>query len=329
MNLKKYSVKGMTNMEYRKLGRTGLEVSRLCFGGLTIGPLQANLELNEGAKILEYAFERGVNFIDTAQLYDTYKYIKKVLENTSKNDIIIATKSYAYSESTAEESLSKALKEIGRDYIDIFLLHEQESEHTLRGHYEALKYFIKMKEKGFIRAVGISTHNIAAVNAALEYDEIEVIHPLVNKQGLGIGDGTIGEMLGAINKAKNKGIGIYGMKSLGGGNLLKSIDEAFEFVLGLDELDSIAVGMQSIEEVTANICRFNGDPIPHDINKMLSLKERNLHIDSWCKRCGECIKGCKSKALSIGEDQLIVDKSRCVLCGYCSYYCPEFCIKVV
>lgn len=316
-------------MEYRSLGKTGLEVSRLCFGGLTIGPLQANLQLDEGASVIKYALENGVNFIDTAELYDTYKYINKALENTSKNDIIIATKSYSYSKDTAEKSLSKALKELDRDYIDIFLLHEQESSHTLRGHYEALNYFVKMKEKGFIRAVGISTHNISGVNGALEYDEIEVIHPIVNKKGLGINDGTIVEMMEAIKKAKANGIGIYGMKPLGGGNLLKSIDEAFDFVLSLDTLDSIAVGMQSVEEVSANICRFNGEKIPKNIEEELSIKNRKLHIDKWCKACGKCLDGCKSSALSIDEDKLIVDRSRCILCGYCSYYCPEFCIKVV
>ncbi len=316
-------------MEKKKLGNTGISVSKLCFGALTIGPLQANLPLDEGAKVIREAIDRGVNFIDTAQLYETYEYINRALTPNIKNNIVISTKSYAYSKKTAEESLKEALEKLNRDYIDIFLLHEQESEHTIRGHYEALEYFIKMKEKGIIRAVGISTHNIAAVKAANEYEEIEVIHPIINKNGLGIQDGNVEDMIKALEISKEKGKGIYGMKPLGGGNLISSIDECFDFVLNLDFLDSIAVGMQRVEEVIANVNRFEEKIVPKEIKEKLRKQNRKLHIDYWCKRCGKCVRNCKFDALKIENDKLIVDRDRCVLCGYCSSYCPEFCIKVV
>ena len=54
-------------MEYRVLGSTGLRVSRICFGSLTMGKLQANLPLAQGSALREYAFESGINFIDTAE----------------------------------------------------------------------------------------------------------------------------------------------------------------------------------------------------------------------------------------------------------------------
>jgi aryl-alcohol dehydrogenase-like predicted oxidoreductase len=184
-------------MEYRVLGNTGIKVSRMCFGGLTVGPLQANLPIEVGAEVIAEAFNRGVNFIDTAQLYKTYPYIKRALEICEKKDIVIASKSYAYDEETAKKSLDEALTELNRDTIDIFLLHEQESEHTLRGHYEALKYYLKMKELGIIRAIGISTHTIRAVEAAAKMEEIDVIHPIINIKGIGIQDGSRDEMLKA------------------------------------------------------------------------------------------------------------------------------------
>ncbi len=316
-------------MEYNILGKSGIKVSKLCFGALTIGPLQANLPVDKGSMVINEAIDRGVNFIDTAQLYKTYPYIKRALCSDNAKDIVVATKSYAYSSETAEESLKEAMEELNRDYIDIFLLHEQENEYTLKGHYEALKYFVKMKEKGFIRAVGISTHTVAAVKAVLKFDEIDVIHPLINKNGLGIMDGTAGDMVEALKEAKAINKGIYGMKPLGGGNLLNSIDECFDFVLNLPFLDSIAVGMQRTEEVVANVLRFNGEKIPEEISSQLSRKNRKLHIDFWCKKCGNCVKACGAKALKIEDNKLIVDRDKCVLCGYCSSYCPEFCIKVV
>jgi len=111
-------------LEYRKLGKTGIKVSRLCFGGLTVGPLQANLPLEEGAEVMRQAFDRGVNFIDTAELYRTYPYIALAIKKSQK-DIVVSSKTYAYDRAGAQKSVEKARKELDRDVIDIFMLHEQ------------------------------------------------------------------------------------------------------------------------------------------------------------------------------------------------------------
>ncbi|SDK53396.1 aldo/keto reductase [Natronincola ferrireducens] len=316
-------------MEKVILGQTSIEVSKLCFGSLTMGPLQADKSPQEGGNLLLHGFERGINFLDTAELYETYPHIKNALKGWEREEIVIATKSYAYSQETAENSLKKALKEMGTDYVDLFLLHEQESQHTLRGHAEALEYFIKMKEKGYIRAVGISTHTVAAVEASLKIKEIEILHPIVNIAGLGIQDGTIEEMLKVLTEAYQMGKGIYGMKPLGGGNLLKSFKECFDFVLGLDCLHAIAVGMQSKDEIDANIAIFQGKSIDKQLLEKIKGKKRKLKIDYWCEGCGKCTEICSHNALKIEADRLIVDHEKCVLCGYCSKSCPHFCIKVI
>ncbi|MBR0026137.1 MAG: aldo/keto reductase, partial [Clostridia bacterium] len=67
-------------MEYRYLGNTGMLVSRLCFGTLTMGPLQRDLSAKEGAALLELAFSCGVNFLDTAEIYGTYPHVKEALK---------------------------------------------------------------------------------------------------------------------------------------------------------------------------------------------------------------------------------------------------------
>jgi aryl-alcohol dehydrogenase-like predicted oxidoreductase len=315
-------------MEYRYLGNTGLLVSRLCFGSLTMSPLQAKLPIMEGSRLLQEAFDRGINFVDTAELYNNYEYIKHAIKSRRDN-VIISAKSYAYSTETAEASLHKAMKELDTDYIDIFSLHEQESEHTIRGHYEALEYFIKAKEKGYIRAVGISTHNIAAVAAALKYPEIEVIHPIINITGLGIIDGSKEEMLRAIENASKAGKGIYSMKALGGGNLIHSAKECFDFVLSNRNIHSVAVGMQSKEEIINNIAVFEGQVASEEIKNQINNKQRSLLIDFWCSGCGSCVEKCQQKALKIIGDKAQVDSEKCVLCGYCSAYCSDFCIKII
>jgi len=314
-------------MKYVKLGNTGIEVSRLCFGGLIIGPLQVNLPVSQGAEVIAKAFELGVNFIDTAELYGTYPHIREAIRRFGKKPVI-ATKSYAYSAEDAKKSLEKARKELDVDVIDIFLMHEQESRLTLRGHREALEYYLSAKEKGLIRAVGVSTHNIEVVEACADMPEIDVIHPLINKSGIGIGDGNINDMLTVVKRAYGCGKGIYSMKPLGGGNLLSSYDECIKFVLDLPYIHSTALGMQSVEEVIMNVSVFNGEEVPKEIKAALAKRTKRLHIDYWCEGCGRCVERCRQNALELIKGKAVVNHEKCVLCGYCGSVCPQFAIKI-
>ena len=315
-------------MEHLELGNSGIKVSRLCFGSLTMTPFQANLSIDEGADLIKYAYSKGVNFIDTAELYDNYEYIRKALEDINRNDFVITTKCYAYTKKMAEESLDKALKELNTDYIDIFLLHEQESEHTIRGHYEAIEYFLKAKEKGKIRAFGISTHRIEGVLGAIKYDEVEIIHPIINKYGIGIQDGSVEEMLDMIKKANGIGKGIYGMKPLGGGHLISKAEECFNFVREIPYIHSIAIGMQSRDEIDANVNLMEYGYIPDEIKEKLEKKKRKLIVADYCMGCGNCVRTCKNGGIEIIDGKAVPNEN-CIFCGYCAKSCPEFCIKVI
>lgn len=315
-------------MQYGYLGATNICVSKLCFGSLTISPLQANLTLDLGANIIKHAMDLGVNFIDTAELYENYSYIREAQKKTTKN-LVVATKSYSYTKEMMEKSLEKARKEMDRDMIDIFLLHEQESILTVKGHWEALEYLLAAKAKGWVRAVGISTHHIKGVEAAIEYPEIEIIHPIVNFRGLGILDGSIETMLQRLEQAKKLGKGIYGMKPIGGGNLIGQADEALCWAFNRPELDSIAVGMQSIAEVETNIAILEGKNPPLDYQENLKSKKRKLHIEDYCEGCGRCVLKCSQNALQIIDGRVSVNHNKCILCGYCGAVCPNFTIKII
>ena len=308
------------------LGKTGLFVSKLCFGTLTLGPFQKNLPLSEGAALLEAAFARGVNFLDTAELYQTYPYVREALKTCP--GYIVATKCYAYDAKGAQTSFRKAAQGIGREYIDVFLLHEQESEHTIRGHYEAIEYFLKKKEQGYIGAVGLSTHFIAAAKAIARYPELTVLHPLINLTGIGIADGAREDMERACSEAHAKGAGIYTMKSLGGGHLIERREEALSYAFALPFVSSVAVGMQSLAEVEYACAFASGEPVD-DILPKLSTQERRLFIDTWCGGCGECVRACKGGALSVADEKALVDHTKCVRCGYCAARCPDFHIRVL
>lgn len=315
-------------MEKVKLGNTGIEVSRLCFGSLTMTPFQANLTVKEGAYLIEYAYDKGINFLDTAELYENYEYIRTALKHIKRENYVITTKTYAYTKEMAKNSLDLALKELGTDYIDMFLLHEQESIHTVRGHFEAIEYFLKEKEKGKIRSIGISTHRISGVEAAKEVNEIEVVHPIFNKFGIGIQDGNVEDMLKAIQEVHKIGKGIYAMKPLGGGHLIKEAESAFNYVKEIDSIDSIAIGMQSTDEIDANISLIENGYIPEKLKYKLRTKKRRLIVAEYCIGCGNCVSSCKQDAMEI-INGIATPNEKCILCGYCAKVCPEFCIKVV
>ncbi|NLY44723.1 MAG: 4Fe-4S binding protein [Tissierella sp.] len=315
-------------MDKVKLGNTDIEVSKLCFGSLTMTPFQANLSTKEGAYLIEYAFNKGINFLDTAEIYDNYQYIREALKGIKREDYIIASKTYAYTKEMAQDSLETALKEVGTDYIDVFLLHEQESVHTVKGHYEAVEYFMKAKDEGKIRGFGISTHRVSGAEAAKKYKEIEIVHPIINKNGIGIHDGNIEDMLKIVNELHNMGKGIYGMKPLGGGHLIKDVEEAFNFVKSISFIDSIAIGMQSIDEIDANIHLLEHGYIPDELKIKINKKNRKLIVADYCIACGNCQKRCKQNGIIIKENRA-VPNDKCILCGYCATVCPEFCIKVI
>ncbi|HHY92989.1 MAG TPA: 4Fe-4S binding protein [Firmicutes bacterium] len=315
-------------MEYRVLGSSGLRVSRLCLGTLTIGPLQAHLSLTEGARVIRTALEEGINFIETAELYDTYRYIRRALTGW-RGPVVLASRSYDYTYEGMRARVEKALRELNRDYIDIFMLHEQESRLTLQGHAPALKYLTEAKGKGLIRAVGVSTHVVEVVSACAQHPLVDVIQPIVNYAGLGIRGGTLADMLAAIQEAKAAGKGVYAMKPLGGGNLLKNFQTAWDFILNLGTLDAIAVGMKTPAEVKANVRIAARQPVPPEIVTAIKAEKKVLAIADWCEGCGRCQQQCQQRALYLKDGKMHVDHSRCLLCGYCAAVCPQFCIKVV
>lgn len=315
-------------MKTVQLGRTPFCVTRLCFGTLTLSPLQRDLPPRKGADLLLAAFERGVNFLDTAELYDNYEAIGLALSEWRGHDIVVQTKCYAYDAAGAEKSLETALRALGRERIEIFMLHEQESAHTLRGHAEALEAFAKARDAGKIGAIGISTHYVAGVQAAARHPLIEVVHPIYNVVGMGIVDGARADMEAAVQTCNDAGRGIVAMKPLGGGHLISDRERAFDYALHAQNVDSIALGMQSEAEIDYACALFDGrDASP--FAETTASQPRTLAIHSWCVGCGACAERCQQKAIRIENGKACVTHARCVLCGYCASACPEFCIKVI
>jgi predicted aldo/keto reductase-like oxidoreductase len=314
-------------MKYNELAKTGIKVSELAFGSLTLSPLQKNLSQKESEVLLKTALDYGINFFDTAEFYNNY-YKLSSLSNYEKHNIIVCSKSYAYSKTTARASVQKALKELKRDYIDIFCLHEQESDLTLKGHMEALEELQIMKEEKLIRAIGVSTHFVKCLEAVMNYPFIDIVQTITNYKGLGIVDGTKEDMENAISTLRNNNKAVYGMKVIGGGSFHNNIMDAFYYIKKQLEIDSFALGFGSKEEIEFAIKYFYEDKYDENLNEILSNRNRGLHVANWCTACSMCVKKCSQNALKIVNGKASVDENACVLCGYCIGVCPEFCIKI-
>ena len=315
------------DMPCRALGKTGLRVSRLCFGSLTLSPLQKNLPVAAAAAVLRAAFDAGVNFVDTAQYYRNYAQLRAGLDAFG-GDVVLCSKTYAHTAELARAAVEEARRALGRDRIDIFLLHEQEGDDTLRGHRPALEELYRLKAQGVLRAVGISTHRVDGVKSAVRWG-LDVVHPLYNLTGLGIEDGTPEEMGAAIGAAHDAGVGVFTMKALGAGHLFARAEEALSWVLRHPAVDSVAVGMQTAAEVRANAAFFATGRFTHEADAALMSQVRRLHIEEDCAGCGACVKRCQNGALTLRNGRAVADSARCLLCGYCAAVCETFSIKVV
>ncbi|MDR2504725.1 MAG: aldo/keto reductase [Oscillospiraceae bacterium] len=303
---------------------------KLCMGSLAISPIARGVTQEHALSVVRAAYDGGAGIIDTAEYYRNYALLMPALAALPNMRVI--TKTYAYDETTAEASFGKARRELGRDYIDYFLLHEQESIHTLRGHAGAARFFRRKAGSRQIGRFGISTHRIEGVRAAVKYASeygIGAVMAPLNMLGVGLSDGTLSEMIDALREAKAAGLDVFLMKALAGGHLISRRDEAFRFILEQDYADYCAIGMASAAEARYACAVFN-NTAPSEGDAQTSLRaDRRLMIEEGCIGCGACAERCGQRAIvmDFGKARAIADK--CVQCGYCAAVCPELVIKIM
>ena len=112
-------------MEYRILGKTGLQISRMGFGGIPIQRIDA-----EGTKTLIHELKAaGVNFIDTARAYTvSEEYLGYALEGI-REDFVVATKSMSRTRDAMAADIETSLRNLRTDYIDLYQIHNITPEH--------------------------------------------------------------------------------------------------------------------------------------------------------------------------------------------------------
>lgn len=317
-------------MEYTTLGKTGLKISRMGFGGIPIQRIDA-----EGTKkLMQQLAEEGVNYIDTARGYTvSEEYLGYALEGI-RDKFVIATKSMARTREAMAADIEKSLGNLRTNHIDLYQVHNPSMEQldTVIGEGGALEALLEAKAAGKIGHIGLTAHSTAVFERALGLDWVETImfpYNIVEQQGAEL-----------IHKCAEKNIGFIDMKPLAGG-AIEDATLALRYVCSNPDVTVVIPGMAEVRELEQNLAACsNTEPLADEELKAMDKVREQLGTD-FCRRCNYCAPctvgiNIPSVFLFAGYLQrydladwakdrystLKVKASACIGCGKCEPRCP-------
>lgn len=317
-------------MEYRILGKTGLEISRLGLGGIPIQKIDA-----QGTKaLLQKLRSEGVNYIDTARGYTvSEEYLGYALEGVREH-FVLATKSMARTKDAMAKDIAISLEKLRTDYIDLYQIHNPNPQDLDRvtapdGAVEAL---LEAKAQGKIGHIGITLHSVELFRKAVELPWVETImfpYNIVETQG---------EEL--IARCAEKNIGFICMKPLAGGAIDDAVT-ALRFVVSNPNVTVVIPGMADEAEVVQNLSATADTAPLTDAEQAKIATIRNQLGTNFCRRCNYCAPctvGINIPSVFLFEgyfsrydlkqwaadrySQLPKTASDCIACGACEERCP-------
>ena len=317
-------------MEYRELGKTGLKISRLGFGGIPIQRIDA-----EGTRVLMHRLkDAGVNYIDTARGYTvSEEYLGYALEGI-RGHFVLATKSMARDKAGMAADVETSLKNLRTGYIEIYQIHNPTMDQLEQvtapgGALEALK---EAKAAGKIGHIGLTAHSLEVFRKALELDWVETImfpYNIVETQG---------EKL--IQACADKGIGFIGMKPLAGG-AIEDATLALRYVCANESVTVVIPGMAEPKELEQNIAAVTDTSSITPEEKAAFQEVRSQLGTNFCRRCNYCqpctaginISGCflfdgYLQRYGLGDwakgryNAMPKHAGDCIGCGACEQRCP-------
>lgn len=317
-------------MEYRTLGKTGLKISRMGFGGIPIQKID-----EEGTrKLLHEMMEKGVNYIDSARGYTvSEQYIGYGLEGI-RDKFVLATKSMSRTKEAMAADIETSLGNFRTDYIDLYQVHNPSMEQLdqVMGEGGALEALMEARAAGKIGHIGLTAHSTEVFERALELDWVETImfpYNIVEQQGAEL-----------IHKCTEKNIGFIVMKPLAGG-AIEDASLALRYVCSNPDVTVVIPGMAEIRELEQNLAACsNTEPLTQEELKEMDKVREQLGTD-FCRRCNYCAPctvgiNIPSVFLFAGYLQrydladwakdrystLKVKASACIGCGKCEPRCP-------
>lgn len=320
-------------MRTRRLGKTNFEVSIIGLGGI---PIQQCTQ-EEADKLIKTALEQGINFIDTARGYTiSEELIGNALKQVNRDEVYVATKTMARTYEAAKADFEISYKNLGVEVIDLYQFHnlaKKEDYDIVMSEDGAMRFFKEMKEKGYIREIGITSHSADLMDIALDSGEFATMQFPVNAveyQGLPL-----------LEKAKKLDIGTIAMKPIAGGVLFNKGEQSLRYILENENLTVAIPGMYSVDEIMRNAeVGKNFRPLSDQERKELMEEADSLGND-FCRRCQYCapctvgidIPGLFTLDLYLTKYNLVewaktryenalVKASECIECGDCMTRCP-------
>ena len=265
-------------MEYRILGKTGLKVSALGFGGIPIQRVTAE----EAVSIVGLAIEKGITFFDSARGYtDSESKIGQAIRG-KRDRVILATKSTGRTYEKMKEEIDMSLQALATDYLDLYQCHNVRSEQdieTILAPDGAMRALLEARQEGKIRHIGITGHKPPVVIKAVKtgyFETIQVPYNFIER--------AAEEELFSL--AREMKLGIIVMKPLAGGFYSRP-DLALRFLFDRP-VSTIIPGMDSPAQVEQNAGlaeRFK--PLAQDELNYLQA-EMEQAGQRFCRRCDYC-----------------------------------------
>ena len=239
-----------------ELGSTGIEGSYLTFGtGSTTrseGSAQVRLGFDPCVDLLRYGVEQGITSIDTADGYKSHSHVAEVIKTFGRDHLTLTTKTGARDAEKASADIPRFLEELGTDHIDVLLMHYMTEREWPTSQAPVMDVFSGYKERGIVSAVGVSCHDFGALESAASEEWVDVILARINHDGAEM-DGTPPDIAAVLARAHAAGKVVCGMKIFAEGPLASDYRGAIQFAYDLDCVDTLTIGMESREDVDANI----------------------------------------------------------------------------
>ena len=317
-------------MEYKALGKTGLEISRLGFGGIPIQKIDA-----EGTKaLIGDMIKEGINFIDTARGYTvSEEYLGYALEGV-REKFVLATKSMARTKEAMAKDIDISLNNLRTNYIDLYQVHNPSAADlkAVTASGGALEALFEAKAAGKIGHIGITLHSVDLFREAIELDWVETVmfpYNIVETQG---------EEL--IAKCAEKNIGFICMKPLAGG-AIDDAELALRFIVSNPAVTVVIPGMADAAEIAQTV-KSTSDTSPltdSEIEKIAKIKDSlGTNFCRRCNYCAPCTAGINISGVFLFEgyysrydlkewalsrySSLPKTASDCIECGACEERCP-------
>jgi len=259
-----------TAVDQVTLGKTGLKLSRLGVGTGSIGgSIQRGLGPDKFNRLIRYAYDQGITYIDTSDSYKTHEMVREAIKGLPREKLFIQSKMPGRPEKPLEV-LDRYRRELNVDYIDSLLVHCGVSRNWDEKRRRLLDAFEEAKQKKIIRAHGISCHSLPASARAAQLDWVDVNLVRINPQGAHIDTPAehwdarsdishVPAVMEQIKNMRKKRHGIIGMKLIGNGDFVKPKDreQSIRFAMQCGLLDAVVIGFKSPAEIDEAIRRIN------------------------------------------------------------------------